>query len=158
MVSSSNLQKKKPNGIYTLETLRKYPVFPIINRITVADYLVPGTTTTIEKGRKVFIPVYGIHHDPEHYPDPEKFDPDRFTADAIQQRHSMAFLPFGNGPRNCLGQRFGLMQTKIGLVTLLMHYRFKMTDKTNYPISFNLKSFSFMLAIKGGVHLHAEPI
>lgn len=131
---------------------------PIINRIAIADYLVPGTTTTIQKGRKIFIPVYGIHHDPEYYPEPEKFDPDRFTENSIQKRHSMAFLPFGNGPRICIGQRFGLMQIKLGLVNILMHYRFTKSDKTNYPVSFDLKSFSVMLAIEGGVILIAEPI
>lgn len=102
--------------------------------------------------------MYGIHHDPEFYPDPEKFDPDRFTENAIQKRHSMSFLAFGNGPRICIGQRFGLMQIKLGLVNLLMHYRFKKSDKTNYPVVFDLKSLSVMLAIEGGVILIAEPI
>lgn len=55
------------------------------------------------KGTLVWIPVFPIHHDPNIYPDPEKFDPERFTEDKIKERNLMHYFPFGHGPRNCIG-------------------------------------------------------
>lgn len=90
----------------------------------------------LEKGTQVFIPVLGIHHDPEIYPDPEKFDPERFSPEAIRARHPYAFLAFGEGPRNCIGMRFGMMQTKIGIICTLLNYNLSPCAKTKYPIEY----------------------
>lgn len=86
------------------ETLRLYPIVEPLQRNTMMDYKVPGTDLVIEKGTTVLISPYGIHHDAKYYPDPEKFDPDRFTAENSKDRHQCAYLPFGNGPRNCIGE------------------------------------------------------
>lgn len=85
------------------ETLRKYPVVPFLNRELIDDYTFENSKITIPKGLKIWIPVYGIHHDPNIYPNPEKFDPERFSEDKIKERHPMHYLPFGHGPRNCIG-------------------------------------------------------
>lgn len=61
------------------------------------DYNFPGTTHIIKKGHQIVIPVHAIHHDPEIYPDPEKFDPDRFLPENIEARHNTSFIPFGEG-------------------------------------------------------------
>ena len=53
---------------------------------------------------KVYIPAFAIHRDPKIYPDPEVFDPERFNEENINSRHSSLFLPFGDGPRNCIGK------------------------------------------------------
>lgn len=58
----------------------------------------------VPKGTRVMIPVYSIHHDPEIYPKPEIFDPDRFTEENKSRRPHYAYLPFGSGPRNCIGK------------------------------------------------------
>lgn len=58
----------------------------------------------IPKGTMVQIPVYAIHHDPVHYPNPDRFDPDRFKEEVKSKRHHYAYLPFGDGPRNCIGK------------------------------------------------------
>ncbi|CAH1382250.1 unnamed protein product, partial [Tenebrio molitor] len=72
------------------ETLRKYPPLPLLTRKCVRDYKIPGTDLIIEKGTGILIPVLGIHYDKEYYPDPEKFDPERFTEENKKSRHHYA--------------------------------------------------------------------
>ncbi|XP_055701922.1 cytochrome P450 6a9-like [Phlebotomus papatasi] len=138
------------------ETLRKHPIVDNLLRICGQDYHVPGTKHIIEKGTMVSIPVYGIHHDPEIYPDPEKFDPDRFTEENIKARHPYAWLPFGEGPRICVGMRFGVMQTRVGLANLLSKYRVKTTPKTAIPLV--LDPASTVMTPKNGMWLQVEKI
>ncbi|XP_046751467.1 probable cytochrome P450 6a14 [Diprion similis] len=125
------------------ETLRKYPAIPILNRECTDEIDLPGTGLRVAKGTAIIIPVYGIHSDPGVFPEPEKFDPERFTEENIASRHQYHYLPFGEGPRNCIGMRFGLLQTKVALAKLLSKYRFKpgpglkvpmVLDKGNIPI------------------------
>jgi len=123
------------------ETLRLYASVPVLNRICVEDYKIPNSDITIEKGTKVTIPAYSIHHDPDYYPEPYKFDPERFTAEKIKGRHPCLHLPFGEGPRMCIGMRFGLMQTKVALATMLRTYEFSLASATEVPITINKKAF-----------------
>lgn len=136
------------------ETLRKHPILPHLMRQTNQDYKVPGTDLVIEQDTSVIIPVHSIHHDPDIYPDPERFDPSRFEPDAIKARHQFAYLPFGDGPRNCIGERFGKMQAKIGLISLLRRFKFGVSNRTEVPLILNNRNFP--LATKYGIHLKVE--
>ncbi|XP_046751463.1 cytochrome P450 6A1-like isoform X2 [Diprion similis] len=86
------------------ETLRKYPSVPILNRDCNQDVQLPGINLSITKGTAIVIPLLGLHMDPEVYPEPDKFDPERFNDDNIARRHRYAYLPFGEGPRICIGE------------------------------------------------------
>lgn len=86
-----------------LETLRKYPPLPFLNRKCSRDYKVPNSNYTIKKGDKLRFSVMGIHRDDRYYPDPEKFDPERFSENEKAKRPPMTFIPFGEGPRICIG-------------------------------------------------------
>lgn len=119
------------------------------------DYKVPDSNIVIEKGTMVLIPVYGIHYDPEYYPEPEKFDPERFSNEEQKKRDPMTFLGFGEGPRNCIGLRFGMMQVRIGLITLLNSFEFSIGEKTQSP-RFNLKATTLMN--EGKMYLKLKPI
>ncbi|KAH8277617.1 hypothetical protein KR018_002238, partial [Drosophila ironensis] len=136
------------------ETLRKYPILPHVTRETNKDYKVPNMDVVITKGTSVLIPIQNIHHDPEIYPDPEKFDPSRFEPEAVRSRHPMSYLPFGEGPRNCIGLRFGKIQSKIGLVSLLRHFKFSASKATEIPLILGTRSFT--LNTKYGLHLKVE--
>ncbi|XP_058807993.1 cytochrome P450 6k1-like [Phymastichus coffea] len=113
------------------ETLRKYPPAFIIIREASDDHLFDKNGISITKGTRIFISVYSIHHDPNIYPDPEKFDPERFTEEAVKLRSPMTFLPFGDGPRNCIGERFAHLQTKLGLAAAVKHFKRETCEKTN---------------------------
>lgn len=133
------------------ETLRKYPILPHLLRRSTQSYKVPDSDFVLEPGIRVMIPVHSIHHDPELYPEPERFDPTRFEPEAIKLRHPFAYLPFGNGPRGCIGERFGLLQVKIGIVMLLRDYQFDTTKRTQIPLQFSKKNF--LIATQSGIHL-----
>jgi cytochrome P450 family 6 len=95
------------NFVFT-ETLRKYPVGPFLDRISCSDYQLPAAngngTATLPAGTSVYIPVLALHHDPTYFPQPEKFDPDRFTEEHKRSRPNYTYIPFGEGPRMCIGK------------------------------------------------------
>lgn len=64
-----------------------------------------GKNITINKGENVWVPTMGIHRDERYYPNPTKFDPERFSDENKANINAQAFLPFGSGPRNCIGRR-----------------------------------------------------
>lgn len=134
------------------ETLRMYPPVGNLIRMSINDYKIPNTELVIPKNIMVTIPVYGIHMDPEIYPNPKKFDPDRFSHENTQNRHPYAFLPFGEGPRNCIGMRFAQLQSKFGIATILDNFELTVNKKTQEPIKFDLSTPN--MAAKGGLWLN----
>lgn len=120
------------------------------------NYKVPNSPFVIEKGTGISIPVYSIHHDPEIYPDPERFDPSRFEPEAIKARHPYAYLPFGDGPRNCIGDRFGKMQAKLGLVVLIRSFKFGVSSQTEIPLKLNNRLN--LVNPLNGIHVKVERI
>lgn len=81
------------------ETLRKYPIVPAMLRKCTKEYSIPDTELTIHEGQNVLIPIYSVQHDPEYYPEPETFDPERFSPENSEGRNPITFLAFGEGPR-----------------------------------------------------------
>jgi cytochrome P450 family 6 len=62
-----------------------------------------GTDVTVEKGVQVLVPILALHRDPKYYPDPERFDPERFSEEGKKTRPHFSYIPFGEGPRLCIG-------------------------------------------------------
>ena len=104
--------------------MRRYPVGSGgISRTCTKDYTLPGTNLTIKRGEEVQIPAMGIHLDEKYYPDPERFDPERFSKGSSgASRHPMAHLSFGQGPRKCFGGRFAILEIKVALVRVLREF------------------------------------
>ncbi|XP_071868082.1 probable cytochrome P450 6a13 [Bombus fervidus] len=138
------------------ETLRMYPPGTLIPRKSNSEYIFRDPQISIPKGVMIWIPVYAIHRDPEIYPNPDVFNPENFTRDAIDARHPMHYLPFGNGPRNCIGERFAVYQTKVGIITILRKYKVDVCEKTMIPYQFDPSAF--LLAPKGGICLKITKI
>ncbi|CAD7083746.1 unnamed protein product [Hermetia illucens] len=116
------------------ETLRKYPPIGLLPREASQDYKIPNTKFVLKKGINVIIPAYAIHHDPEFYPNPSIFNPDNFSEEAVKNRPLVAFLPFGEGPRICIGARVGMMQTKMGVIAGLRKFRYTLSPRTKQPL------------------------
>lgn len=85
------------------ETIRKYPGLPILNRECTKTYQIPNSKYVIEEGTAVVISLMGLHRDPEYFPDPLKFMPERFL-DGQRNCNDVAYFPFGEGPRTCIGE------------------------------------------------------
>ncbi|XP_055641825.1 probable cytochrome P450 6a13 [Toxorhynchites rutilus septentrionalis] len=136
------------------ESLRKYPPVSNLTRSVSKAYQVPNTNCVLEKGLTVIVPVYGLHHDPEYYPDPEKYDPDRFSPEEVAKRNPYCYIPFGEGPRICIGMRFGLMQARVGMAYMLKNFRFTLSSKT--PVPLKISSNSLVLTSEGGLWLRVE--
>ncbi len=83
--------------------MRKYPPVQALARVCTKAYTIPETSIELDVGTAILVPVYAIHHDEKYYEDPEKFDPQRFTKENINQRQSGIYMPFGDGPRICIG-------------------------------------------------------
>ncbi|KAJ1525389.1 hypothetical protein ONE63_010204 [Megalurothrips usitatus] len=101
------------------ETMRLYPPVPFLTREAMVKRQLPTTDVLLDKGTRLMIPVQALHTDPQYWPEPKKYDPLRFTEEAKKARHPMVYLPFGDGPRICIGMRLGLVQVKMALVTIL---------------------------------------
>nr|XP_046472608.1 cytochrome P450 6A1-like isoform X1 [Neodiprion pinetum] len=155
-VTYDSVKEMKYLDMVFQETLRLRPPVVFHMRKAVTDYTFRGTNVTIPKGQKVWIPVWDIHQNPKYYPKPEVFDPERFTDDMRQARHPMTYLPFGDGPRNCIGARFAVYQTKLGLIKVLSNFKVDVCDKTHIPYKPDPKSF--LLVPIGGVYLQFSKV
>jgi cytochrome P450 len=105
------------------EALRLFPSVPMYARTlaedaTIAGYVIPG-------GTRVVISPYLVHRDPKHWPDPDVYNPDRFLAENSIGRHPYAYLPFSAGARNCIGQRYALMEEKTLMAWILRYFKIK---------------------------------
>uniref|UniRef100_A0A023GF15 Putative cytochrome p450 ixodes scapularis cytochrome n=1 Tax=Amblyomma triste TaxID=251400 RepID=A0A023GF15_AMBTT len=87
-------------------------------------------------GMCVEVPLAGMHHDPEYFPEPEKFNPDRFLPENKDSVKPFTFMPFGNGPRSCVGMRLGMVQAKTFLACLLRRVKLEKCPETMVPVKF----------------------
>ncbi|KAJ8039312.1 Cytochrome P450 4V2 [Holothuria leucospilota] len=116
-VTSEDLQELEYMSCVIKESHRIFPPVPFIGREIEEDISICGSE--VPKGVSVFLAVYILHRDPHYFPNPEKFDPDRFLPANSEGRHNCAFIPFSAGPRNCIGQKFATMEQKVLLATIL---------------------------------------
>ena len=105
------------------EALRLYPPFWMVDREAIADDRVGDVV--IPAGSMVIVHVYGAHHSPERWPDPETFDTDRFIKGNEKLRPQFSYLPFGGGPRGCIGNHYAMLQVLMIMSDLLRRYDFQ---------------------------------
>ncbi|KAL0103190.1 hypothetical protein PUN28_017495 [Cardiocondyla obscurior] len=139
------------------ETLRMYPPLPFLDRVTLERYKVPNSDLVLEKNTPIYISMTGMHYDPEYYPDPNKFDPERFTEENKRNRPPCIYFPFGEGPRICIGMRMGLLQTKLAIVTILRNYEVTPSKNTPIPMVIDPKAL-LTTPVGGGINLNIRKI
>lgn len=109
------------------EAMRLYPPAPIITRTALRDFQLGDFL--IPEGTVLFVPIYAVHHHASIWPDPQTFDPDRFLPDAVKARHRYAYMPFGAGPRVCIGNAFAVMEAVAILAVILQRMRLVSVDQ-----------------------------
>uniref|UniRef100_A0A1Q3FR14 Putative cytochrome p450 9f2 n=1 Tax=Culex tarsalis TaxID=7177 RepID=A0A1Q3FR14_CULTA len=153
-----DLQKMEYMDMVVSEALRKWPPAIVSDRYCNKNYLFndgEGTRFIIDKGQTIWIPTMAIHNDPKYYPNPDKFDPERFNEQNRPNINLGAYLPFGIGPRNCIGSRLALMEIKSIIYYLLKDFSFVPTEKTDIPLKMSKNMFA--LRAENGVWLELKP-
>ncbi|XP_053608012.1 uncharacterized protein LOC128673884 [Plodia interpunctella] len=136
------------------EILRMWPPAIALDRVCIKDYNLGRANDKAEKdyiirkGEGLNIPVWNFHRDPQYFPDPLKFDPERFSEENKHSINPLAYMPFGVGPRNCIGSRFALCEVKVMLYQLLQHFELSPCEKTCIPAVLSKETVN--MAIKGG--------
>ncbi|KFO19785.1 Cytochrome P450 3A14 [Fukomys damarensis] len=129
------------------ETLRLYPISSRIFRMCKKDVKINGVF--IPKGTAVMVPMFVLQRDSKYWPEPDKFHPERFSKKNKENIDPYIYMPFGNGPRNCIGMRFALMNMKLALIRVLQNFSFHPCKETQVSeLTFCINS-----ALLGGVFL-----
>ncbi|XP_029164739.1 cytochrome P450 6k1-like [Nylanderia fulva] len=139
------------------ETLRLYPPLPFLDRVTTKTYKMPNSDLVLEKGTPVYISMLGMHHDLQYFPNPEKFDPERFNEENKRNIPSCAYFPFGEGPHACIGIRLGLLQTKLGVIKILSKYEVTPSKRTLIPMVIDPKA-TVTTPLGGKLYLNIQKV
>eukprot|EP00731_Ephydatia_muelleri_P012083 Em0006g977a len=132
------------------ETLRLYP--PGARTFRHASKTIKVNDLVIPEGMRVLVPIIILHHSKAFWEDPEVFRPERFTPEEKIKRPQLCHMPFGWGPRNCIGMRFALMEAKMALAAILKEYKFVQTPDTEIPLKTTVGiTFSPMNGVYVGV-------
>lgn len=113
------------------ETLRLFPIIPRAFRECTQSTTVEGIP--FAEGEMVGMPIYAMHHDSNYFPEPERFDPERFMPEGRAQWDPDTYMPFGMGPRNCIGKRFAEFEIRVVMAVLLRRFRFHRVE--NSPVN-----------------------
>ena len=114
------------------ESLRLYPIAIRLERVSKKDVEINGVF--IPKGTVVMIPIYPLHRNPEYWPEPQEFCPERFSKENKGNIDPYIYMPFGNGPRNCIGMRFALISIKLAVIGVLQNFTVQPCEETQIPL------------------------
>ncbi|XP_016116666.1 cytochrome P450 3A56-like [Sinocyclocheilus grahami] len=134
------------------ESLRLFPVAGRLERVCKKTVDINGLL--IPKDMVVMIPTYALHRDPDYWSDPESFKPERFTKDNNESIDPYMYMPFGLGPRNCIGMRFAQVTMKLAIVEILQRFDISVCDQTQVPLELGINGF---LSPKEPIKLKLKP-
>lgn len=114
-----------------------------------------GRKIKIRVGDGLWIPILGLHRDPDYFPEPLQFDPERFSDERKDSIVSGTYLPFGIGPRNCIGSRFALMECKAYIYYLLTNFTFEVAPNSEIPP--RMANAGFSSRVINGFNMYLKP-
>lgn len=125
------------------ESLRKWPSSPLTGRACREPYNLKFDDKEFyfDSNIDFLVPIICFHRDPKYFPNPEIFDPERFNEENRKTIDPDTFIPFGAGPRHCIGTRFALMELKTVFYHLLLKFKFELSPKTDFPIQLDKSPF-----------------
>ncbi|CAO1343924.1 unnamed protein product [Diamesa tonsa] len=144
--SYEDIQKMEYLDCVVSESLRLWSPVLFLDRICTKALTIEdsdGTKVKIEVNDGVFFPINSLHMDPNYFPNPTKFEPERFSVANRDNIKPFTYLPFGVGPRNCIGSRFALMEIKALFFSILSHFRLEVSSKTEIPLQIKADTFQF---------------
>ncbi|CAD6208036.1 GSCOCT00013998001.2-RA-CDS [Cotesia congregata] len=158
-INYEDLGKLKFLEMIILETLRFFPPIVLLDRVCSKRFKLPpppgsSTQLDVEEGTVLWAPTFAMQRDNKYFPDPETFDPERFAEENKGNVDPCVYMPFGVGPRKCIGERFAMMEIKLMLARLVKNFRILPSEKSNKEIVFDKKSLN--LVPKGGIWVKFE--
>lgn len=144
------------------ESMRIHPLIAVMAKRCTSDTTLVGPKDrkfVVKTGTTVVLPYYSISFDPNHFAEPHKYDPSRFSAEnggSKAYRERGVYFPFGEGPRMCLGMRFALAQVKRAIIEIVDHFSLSVSGKTIEP--FEMDPAQFMLSPKGSIWIDFKPL
>ncbi|CAG9855800.1 unnamed protein product [Phyllotreta striolata] len=149
-ITISKINDLKFLDVVVKEAMRMYPPVPLIERRLEEDWILDGTR--IPEGTNISIFLYGMNRDPTVFPDPEKFDPERFLPEKQADRHTYGYIPFSAGPRNCVGQKYAVYQVKTCLIKFML--AFEMMEDEKFKPEIGMCS---VLKSRNGIKIKLKP-
>ncbi|XP_060108382.1 ultra-long-chain fatty acid omega-hydroxylase [Heteronotia binoei] len=134
------------------ESLRLHPPVTVVSRRCTEDVRLPDGRV-IPKGTICLVSIYGTHHNPAVWPEPEVYNPYRFDPGTCQQQPPLAFMPFSAGPRNCIGQNFAMSELKVALALTLLRFRVHPDESQTVR-----RKPELILRAENGLWLRVEPL
>ncbi|XP_059047420.1 probable cytochrome P450 6a13 [Achroia grisella] len=135
------------------EGMRIFPSLGFLMRECVRTTPIPELNISVDAGVRVFIPIQALQNDPQYFEEPEKFRPERFSPEELNDANKYIYLPFGIGPRACIGERLGLMQSLAGLAAILSRFTVEPAPETKRYPAVNPRS-GIVQSVKDGLPLH----
>ncbi|XP_065161285.1 cytochrome P450 4C1-like [Atheta coriaria] len=150
-VNCANITALKYLDRVVKECMRIYTTVPLIERQIEEDVELEGLR--IPAGTTIQVMMYTMHNNAKYYPDPEKFDPERFSTENSRNRHAYAYIPFSAGPRNCIGYKYGQLMTRASVINILRNFKVSLPEGEQYkPVLYN----DAILQSKNGINLILE--
>lgn len=131
--AASDLSALPYTAAVIAESLRLYPPVPLVGREATGDVELGGFR--VRRGGTILISPWVCHRDASRFPDPESFRPERWTSGLAHDLHRFAYIPFGGGPRVCIGRNFALTEIALVLATLGQRYRFTVEDGEDVDVN-----------------------
>lgn len=157
-ITYDDIKSLKYLDCFILEVMRKWSVGVATERTCAKEFSfeLDGKTIKIPEKTPVMFTTYAFHHESNFFPQPEKFDPDRFGPENLKDQNMNAYMPFGIGPRSCIGNRFALMTLKLIIYKMILNLKFDVCEKTQIPLQF--KKTMVNISTEKGTWIRLKPL